>query len=522
MKSIFFKCLLLIILCLASLDTSFAENDNPKPYKNDFILPMPGNHEMVFRPVSVGNGDDPFVVKEFKMGGSNINQYKEYPTSVIIGGSFIKKNSNGYSEWIYYIGKYEVTKNQFNSVMADKSNPKNESNSQQSGFPVTDISWFDANEFIHKYNMWLMKNAKEALPKYGFIRLPTEVEWEFAARGGKAVKPTHFDKTHPYPEPLNAYEWYYGKESSKKGKIKRIGKLKPNDLFIHDILGNVSEMTHSLYQIEYYQGRVGGFVARGGNTFTEKKYIRSSLRKEIGFYKRNKVSKQSKLGFRLAIASPVLFDKPFIKKCDKSWKNYANKHRRPPTTKSLSPVTEQTNIQISDAIKSIGHIKSELSNTYQVSDTIMKQIGRIEASMNNVVSILKKAEHDTAYAWVKVASQIAYLLHSREIKELPIKKALLVKAEKIGRSKIINSIKKQIKDKKRNIEEGLNSYRDVFEQLASLDKEVVLSSFEKHNKFLKSKGVVEQDRINEIVIKHYLQYHKSRRADIDKWRKDLD
>ena len=44
-----------------------------------------------------------------------------------------------------------------------------------------------------------------------------------------------------------------------------VGGLAPNALSLHDMLGNVAEMTSGLYQVEYYQGRIGGFVARGGH-----------------------------------------------------------------------------------------------------------------------------------------------------------------------------------------------------------------------------------------------------------------
>ncbi len=252
-------CLFLVItqiVCMSCI--SMADSYNPKPYHDDLILPMPNNAKMVFRSVFIGEGDKPFALKEFKVGDMAGGGFKEYPTNVAIGGAFIETNPQGQKDWLYYIGKYEVTEAQYYSVI----DPGTNSNSQE---PIRNISWFDAQEFIKKYNIWLFKNAKNKMPKnenaFGFLRLPTEVEWEFAARGGSEVDATHFDKKHPYPGPLTKYEWYEGPQSSHS-KIKKIGILKPNDLKIHDMLGNVSEMTSSFYRIEYYQGRMGGFVSR--------------------------------------------------------------------------------------------------------------------------------------------------------------------------------------------------------------------------------------------------------------------
>lgn len=298
------RILLTAVFLLSAAGICMADIHNPKPADGDFILPMPGGGNMVFRPVFIGEGNKPFALKQYRMGDPG-GGFKEYPTDVSVGGAFVAAPPTGPPDWVYYMGKYEVTEAQYAAVMEPGS--RNESRE-----PISDISWFDAQDFTRKYNLWLFENAGDKLPKNeetpGFLRLPTEVEWEFAARGGSAVEPNQFDKKYPYPGPLTKYEWFAG-PSSSHGKKKNIGILDPNPLGIHDMLGNVAEMTHSFYRIEYYQGRVGGFVSRGGHSYTAEGSVRSSLREEIPFYKRisgkTVATRQPTLGFRLVISSPI-------------------------------------------------------------------------------------------------------------------------------------------------------------------------------------------------------------------------
>jgi len=512
------------LFCMASIPA--ADIYNPKPQDEDFILPMPDNAKMVFRRVFIGKGDKPFALKEFKVGDRSGGGFREFPTSVILGGAFVENNPHNQPDWVYYMGKYEVTEAQYDAIME----PGKARDGQK---PITHISWFDAQEFINKYNLWLFENALDKLPKndkaVGFLRLPTESEWEFAARGGSEVPPIEFDKKHPYAGPLNKYEWFAGPTSSH-GKIKDIGLREPNPLGIHDMLGNVSEMTGSLYQIEYYQGRVGGFVARGGHVHSEESALRSSLRTEIPFYQLNSQGKvtqtrQETLGMRLVISSQVFTSLEANKKIEEAWSEYAQSRETPvQPALTIAPTTIKTNVQLADALESLKRLTDELNalnkSSTEIPPTVWNQLGLLSASFKNIEATVKKAEGDSAYAWVKIAAEAAFFIN-RELKRLPRLQGALKKAESIGRSAQMELLKERVTETEQNIEGGLTRYGSAFEQLAKTQEGTVNQAFEEYNNYLRLQGADEQVKVNTLVKKHFQEYLRTRRSDKEQWEADL-
>jgi formylglycine-generating enzyme required for sulfatase activity len=133
----------------------------------------------------------------------------------------------------YYIGKYEVTQKQWQKIMGS-----NISHFKKCGMdcPAESMSWIDANTFIAELN-------KTANQKY---RLPTEAEWEYAARGaGKIEK---FAGTSS-ADKLGDYAW---QESNSYDQVHPAGKKKPNSLGLYDMTGNVWEWCLDWYDDGYY------------------------------------------------------------------------------------------------------------------------------------------------------------------------------------------------------------------------------------------------------------------------------
>ena len=243
--------LVFILLCLLELFAVAQASLN---------LPLPDGGRVQFVPVFLKIGPKLRSSRNFVMGDrKQPPRWEERPTEVAIGGSFVIPDAAGRKDWGYYLGVTEVTEAQWNAVMGAPGG---------SDLPKTDVSFFDVQDFIRRWNEWLHKNALADLPanegSYGYVRLPTEVEWEFAARGGTVVPQELFDAVHPYSD-LSRHEWFFGVDDSPH--VHPVGTREKNPLGLSDMLGNVSELTMGEFHLEYYLGRVGGCVVRGGDLY---------------------------------------------------------------------------------------------------------------------------------------------------------------------------------------------------------------------------------------------------------------
>jgi formylglycine-generating enzyme required for sulfatase activity len=225
------------------------------------------------------------------------------PEMVLVKGGKFKMGCDDMYDWEkpihdvtlsdFYIGKFPVIQSQWQAVMGI-----NPSHFKGDNLPVENVSWDDIQAFLEKLNA---KTDK----KY---RLPTEAEWEFAARGG--IKSQGF--LYSGSDELKEVAWF---KENAENKTHPVGQLKPNELDIYDMSGNVWEWCNDWFadyvaaavtnpagpaSPERLSGFATGFhgrVNRGGSWCYHPVDCRSTYRINSASAFRN-----SPFGFRLAMS----------------------------------------------------------------------------------------------------------------------------------------------------------------------------------------------------------------------------
>ena len=197
----------------------------------------------------------------------------------------------------FYIGKFEVTQAQWKAVMGTTIDQQRGKASEYWGdaalygvgdnYPMYYVSWEEAVEFCEKLSAQTGKT----------YRLPTEAEWEYAARGGQQADGTKYAGSST----IGDVAWY---TSNSGSKTHPVGQKQPNALGLYDLSGNVYEWCSDWSSSNYYssspsvnpQGPSGGSsrVIRGGSWYRYAQYCRVS-----GRYYYTPDYRNGNLGFRV-------------------------------------------------------------------------------------------------------------------------------------------------------------------------------------------------------------------------------
>lgn len=290
--------ILLVLDCSSSLGSQFSSMQG---YAMNFIDRVANNaaehQERPFGTCSEGSGVSVFAngvkfsMVKVKGGwfwmGQTSEQQRKYDEDSRVYYSYDENPVHKVTISDYYIGETEVTQELWEAVMG--SNPSYFKGSSQ--LPVENVSWNDCQEFIKKLNALTGKK----------FRLPTEAEWEFAARGGTAGKGYKYSGS----DNIADVAWYSGNSSSKTYEV---GTKAPNELGLYDMSGNVWEWCqdwYGSYSSNAQTNPTGASsgsdrVLRGGGYRSSASACRVSDRS----YRITPSGRQHYIGFRLALTSP--------------------------------------------------------------------------------------------------------------------------------------------------------------------------------------------------------------------------
>lgn len=168
----------------------------------------------------------------------------------------------------FYLAKTVVTQKQWDTVMT-----RNKTTCRDENLPVQNISWLDCVKFIQELNQ--ITGC--------YFRIPTEEEWEYAARGG------NLSRNYKYAGANNIDEvaWY---DKNSGNQLHPVALKKPNELGLYDMCGNIQEWCSSFYE------NGSDRVIRGGCFLSSSKRCRVSCRSHNA-----QVYSDSTIGLRLAL-----------------------------------------------------------------------------------------------------------------------------------------------------------------------------------------------------------------------------
>lgn len=292
------------LMCI-SFGVQSAEKNffNPNEDKDDVVLSMPCDRTMVFRKVYTSNAPEKTKDKRFNAGSVLSNSpFSQNPSVRYVQGAF--KDDKGY---YFLMSKYELMQGQYEALMDSEKCKKANIKSR---VPAVNISYFDAMMAAHNYSLFLQKE-KDVLSvdgKKAYARLPSDDEWEYAARGGTAVTQSQFESNLPPMDgDISDYAWFQSSQSAN-GKIQLTGLKKPNPLGIYDMLGNAQEMTLEPFKAVgagRLLGQSGGVSVRGGSFLTPPGNLSSAYRTEKQFYLNGKDVKSKDTSTRFVLGLSV-------------------------------------------------------------------------------------------------------------------------------------------------------------------------------------------------------------------------
>lgn len=517
---------------------------NPRPLPDDIVLPMPCGQFLALRAVAIPSGAL-IRDKAFAMGIANSQngdrQIYERQFTGHIAAPFTIDNlpdewrqkltpqkGEPASETWYLIGKYEISRQQWDSVMraVDVEGDENPGMCPTPGarggnLPIMGVSWYDAQDFLSRYNAWLIKNHVESLPAFpgtrnvAFFRLPTEEEWEYAARGGANVPPEWWEEKDIFPFEKDRGLSDYGvfTHGVALTGAAPIGSRHPNPLGIHDTIGNAREMVDGFFRMsiaDMRQGRVerrlhgasGGILTKGGSFRSEGDAVMPGWRDEIPLFTAKGPGRAADLGLRLVLSGLNIPDARRLDTLRGEEQNLPSPSES--ASKSIDLAGKKTPLEALDAISenadtalrdSLRQLRAMIEDTENA--RAMEDSRKLESAFR---SLLYQAETLRAFAF-------RYVTVKKDIDK--INKVISESTSEENRAKARNLIqqgKKDMRDYLHSLEMGAKHYKASLEAIANERPSALDSLVDQIGKEYGGDSVfAEHMRQNLHILEKYLQ-----------------
>tara|TARA_R110002110_G_scaffold415618_1_gene652485 strand:+ start:18650 stop:20638 length:1989 start_codon:yes stop_codon:yes gene_type:complete len=328
------------------------------------VLPMPCGRRIVFRRLDVPAGhllDAKSVnlgqpIEDVHLNDRNRrNHLIRGPRTLPLSGSFTLGGQAGLSAEsmvrVIYISAYELTEPQHAVWKAgllglrtdDAAKLESQCRKQQDAaasvkgtrvLPAVGLSWFDAVAFARDYTNWLISEDARRLRRQessilpwegaapGYLRLPTETEWEFAARGGEVSAAARARRFYSVREESGALRPGNLREVAvvvsprarppTKSGAGYMGRRAPNLFGLYDMVGNADEIVFGLFrpiQPNGTGGQSGGYIVRGGNARQPARDLGVFTREEVPFFTARGETRRSLTGMRLVLSAPFFMNR---------------------------------------------------------------------------------------------------------------------------------------------------------------------------------------------------------------------